>query len=242
MILLMLCFYGCSAGEKIEITNSEIVSASAAQNIKFTVRNNLKTTLKELTLNAVLLDADGNEIESCRAEYPIEVKSGESATLSIKSEKSFDTAKAVSCSYIDADGGQVTYKFKKEYIAVHEDTTTAEKLIRTRADLAEEIIQDVKFQFLKKKYATDGAYDAEKNQLMIATYCDLTLNECIASYRINPDQWDELAQSITTMSQTCVDEFADYGFDDVHVSIGFMSKDEQIVLSATDGEIVDSLS
>ena len=85
-------------------------------------------------------------------------------------------------------------------------------------------------------------YDAEKNQLMIATYCDLTLNECIASYRINPDQWDELAQSITTMSQTCVDEFADYGFDDVHVSIGFMSKDEQIVLSATDGEIVDSLS
>ena len=41
------------------------------------------------------------------------------------------------------------------------------------------------------------------------------------------------------MSKTCLNEFESHNFSDVHVSVGMMSSDDEILISATDGEIVD---
>lgn len=238
-ILIFLC--GCSSSGKISVTNCEIVISGDEKVSKFTVLNNTGKTVSDFCLEVVMLDSQGESTDTVQAEYPIDIKAGQSATVSAKSKSDYNTAKAVSCTYT-AGGKQEHIGFKNEYIAQQQGKSNSGGSIKTRADVAEEMIQDVKFQFLKKKYMTDGTYDPEKKQLMIASYCDLTLNECKASYKINPDQWDELAQSMSSMCQTCVDEFKSYGFDDVHVSLGFMTKDDQIAVSVTDGEIVDSLS
>ena len=43
------------------------------------------------------------------------------------------------------------------------------------------------------------------------------------------------------MSETCLAEFERYGFKDVQVSVGVMSTDDKIMISATNGEIIDML-
>ena len=239
-MLVFLC--GCAGTEKLSVTNCEIVFSGEEKVSKFTVENNTGKTISNLTVLIKMFDSAGKETDSAEAGYPINVKSGESATVTAKSGRDYDYSKAVSCTYTLEGEAEKTLVFKKEYTARYENKTEGPGSIKTRADVAEEMIQDVKIQFLKKKYMTDGSYDPEKKQLMIASYCDMTLKECKASYQINPDQWDELSQSMASMCQTCVDEFKSYGFDDVHVSLGFMSKDEEIIISATDGEIVDTLS
>lgn len=244
LVFLILLTCGCDSFQKIKITKAEISSAGSQKVIKFTALNNTEKSISEFTLDIVLIDSQGEEIKTMQVSYPIEIGPGQSATLSAQSDDDVVSAKASACRYKNSAGKEITLTFKNGYIAEYNPESTKQEsgTIKTREEAAEIIIKDVKLQFLKKKYMTDGTYDPEKKQLMIASYCDLTLKECKASYSINTNDWDELSQSIASMSQTCLDEFKSYGFDDVHVSIGFMSKDDQIVISATDGEIVDSLS
>ena len=244
LVFLILLTCGCASFQKIKITNAEISSTGSHKVIKFTAINNTKKSISDFTLDIDLIDSQGEEIKTTQVSYPIEIGPGQGATLSTQSDDDVVSARAAACHYKNSSGKEIDLTFKQLYIAEYnpKDTKQESGTIKTREEAAEIIIKDVKLQFLKKKYMTDGTYDPEKKQLMIASYCDLTLNECKASFAVNPDEWNELSQSIASMSETCLDEFKSYGFDDVHVSIGFMSKDDKIVISAADGEIIDSLS
>lgn len=242
LVFAILSLCGCSSKADIEVTGCEIVSAGDAYNVKFTLLNNTDHTIKGLGITVSLMDDSGAETEKAQSSYPIAVSPKGSATLTVKGKKGIAKAKALSYSYTIENGETVSADFKKDHVAEISEVKTAQNVIKTRAEVADELIQDIKYQFLKKQYLTDGTYDEEKKQLIIASYCDLSLSECKASYRMSPDQWNELSQSISQMSSTCIDEFKSNGFDDVHVSIGFMSNDDQIIISATDGEIVDTLA
>lgn len=101
------------------------------------------------------------------------------------------------------------------------------------------LIDDIKSKFRADGYNAEGHYDKNKKQLIIAAYFNKSYKSCAALYQIDPTQWQTLAESIASMSKTCLNEFESHNFSDVHVSVGMMSSDDEILISATDGEIVD---
>lgn len=237
VIMIILVFCSCSKSDKIAIVNSEISASGDGTAVKFTVTNNTGEAISGLMIDVEAYDENSKLIKSDKAEYPLQVENGASATLSIKSTSKCKSAKAISYSYKKANGKQESGSFKANNTVQFVVTTTSDGKIRTRQDLAEKLLADIKTFFLKNKYYTDGEYNAETNQLMVAAYCDLPYKACKLSYQNNPQQWDELATNMAQMSKTCLEEFKSYGFNDVQINIAMMSSDDMPVVSVVDGEV-----
>ena len=240
LLAIVLIFAGCSESpDKIEITSGELFRTKNGISAKFEIINNEPGTITELKLNVITYN-DNKEIEQASVDYPIYVEENETASLTLAFEYECDKAVAVSYSYMKADGESVTGNFSQKYEAIFntESTTSAEN-INTRENLANKLIKDIERQFMLQSFEAHGYYDSEKNQLVVAAYAKDLYKDCYYAYQVDNTSYQNLAKSIATMSQTCYDEFRLYKFNDVQVSIGLLSADETIMISATNGEIVE---
>ncbi len=240
LIIALVTLVSCSENKSgIEIKSCELYKTLNGMNAKFEVINNEPGTIDNLSLE-VETYVDSQAKESLAAEYSLYIESGDTATVTLTLPYECEKAVAVSYSYQTADGETLSGDFENKATAVMKETTTsAKKEIKTREDLAEVLLEDVKHQFMLQSYEANGYYDNQKKQFVIAAYATQTYADCSYSYSIEPLPFRNLSDSIAQMSQTCYEEFQNYGFADVQVSIGFMSSDEKIMISATNGEIVE---
>lgn len=235
----MLFLASCSGNKaKIEVLGSSLTDAGEDMILKFVIENDENDTISELKIKADVYDEKQNKIDEVEMSYPIKIGSGEKVTLSARCDEGSRSAEITEYSY-KKDGKAVSGEFDSAVTAKHEEPTTADKSANTREKLAQLLIDDVKSKFRADGYNAEGHYDTEKNQLIIAAYFNKSYTACAALYKIDPTQWQTLAESIASMSETCLSEFKSHNFSDVHVSVGMMSSDEEILISATDGEIVD---
>ncbi len=240
--LLTLLLLGGCGGKTLTVTGGEIAAAADGRTVRFTVRNDTGGEVRDLTLTVELLGKDGAVLEQKTAAYPTAVPPAENATVTCKSEQRVSGAQVTAFAYKTEAGKSIEKTLDKPVRAKTAVTTTTDGVIRTRAALAERLIDDVNAQFRKKGYTAQGSYDAEKKQLILASYYGLPAEACRTSYRYDPAPWDTLAESMASMSKTCMEEFQRYGFSDVHTVIGLLSSDEQLLISAADGEITQNLS
>ena len=229
----------CSSGHtQIESVGSSVTKAGEDMIVKFIIKNKEKEEITDLKIKADIFDKSGNKVDQVEMNYPVKIGSDEEVTLSARCDENCLSAEATEFSYLKGSK-TVTGKFQSGITAQYEEPTTADESINTREKLAEVLIDDIKSKFRTDGYNAEGHYDKENKQLIVAAYFNKNYTSCAALYEINPTQWQTLAQSIASMSETCLDEFKNHNFSDVHVSVGMMSSDEEILISATDGEIVD---
>lgn len=236
------CFFsGCSAKAGVEITSCELNKTSRGVSGIFTVLSHEKAQIYNLAITVDAYDRDGNVIESACGEYAIYVDPEHEATITVELPEATESAKATGYKYV-VEGEETDGSFTDSPVATFPPQTTADTKIDTREELAEKLIEDVEHQFMLQHYEAHGYYDKENNQVIIASYATKTYADCSYAYSIDPTSYNELAKSIQQMSLTCYKEFENYNFKDVKVSIGFLSSDEKIMISATNGEIVDNFS
>lgn len=235
--VIAFSFSGCSK-KRIDPVKGEIRKNGDKFSVSFTVRNSTGEKIDGLTLKIKTFTESGEEADSGEAAYPIEIEDGAEATLTFSTDKECSSAQAVSYSYKTSGVKTVQGEFSDFKAAVAADKVED---ALTREALAEEIIRDVRNQFLAKDTYSHGTYDAEKKHLIIVSDYKQSYDVCLALYEKDPDIWKSLTDGIISMSETCLEEFRNNNFDDVSVSIGVMSSDEEIMFSATNGELTESL-
>ncbi len=240
-VFIVCAFVSCSPQEKLELVSCELIKTSYGVNGIFTVLNNEKAQIYNLTVTVKAYDENGEFIDSAKGEYALHVDPEHEATITVDLPENTESAKAVGYTYV-VDGKENNGSFAESPAATFPPQTTADTKIDTREELAEKLIEDVEHQFMLQHYEAHGYYDKEKNQVIIASYATKTYADCSYANSIDPTVYNELAKSIQQMSLTCYEEFENYNFKDVKVSIGFLSSDEKIMISATNGEIVDNFS
>lgn len=240
-VFIVCAFASCSPQEKLELVSCELIKTSNGVNGIFTVISHEKAQISNFAIAVKAYDKSGSEIKSAEGQYAIYVDPEHEATITVELPENTKSAKAISYSYI-VEGKEAVGSFSDISAAVFPPRTTADTEVNTREELAEKLIEDVEHQFMLQHYEAHGYYDKEKNQVIIASYATKTYADCSYAYSVDPTIYNELAKSIQQMSLTCYEEFKNYNFSDVEVSIGFLSSDEKIMISATNGEIVDNFS
>lgn len=236
MLFVLLSFSSCSGKKTIVPVSGEIIESEGSFSVNFTVRNDTGGDVKNLTV-FIETYSDGETLcEKGEAVYPIAVQDGANATLTFKTEKKCTQARAVSYSFADEKGSEKSGEFSETFTAVIKEKSDGD--IKTREQLAERIIRDVKSQFLANGTYAFGKYDSEKKELLIVSRYDKDYDFCVELYESEPDMWKSIEDGIVSMSLTCLDDFKLYNFEDVKVNIGVISKDEEILFMAADGEIV----
>ncbi len=237
MLCLMLC--SCGKAEKPEITGGEIAVSGGEYTVSFTVLNKTGGNVSEFTLGVKAFGNGGRQSDEGEASYPIEIKNGASATVVYKTKNECTSATAVWYSYKTDGGSEVKGEFDGDFTAYLKSET--DNSIATREQLAEDIIRNVRDTFLKKGTYSTGSYDsANKHLIIVSRYTD-DYDTCAQAYAKNPDAWKELSDGVVSMSESCLETFRNENFDDVNVTVGVMSDDEQIMFSATNGELKESL-
>lgn len=236
IIFILLSFSSCAGKAQITPVSGEIIESDGGFSISFTVKNDTGKTVKNLTLNIETYSDGGTLCEKGEAVYPISAENGANATPVFKTEKKCVQAKAVSYSFTDEKGKEKSGEFAEDFTAVIKEKDDGE--IRTREQLAERIIRDIKSQFLTSGSYAFGEYDTEKKELLIVSKYEQDYDTCAELYEREPDMWKSIEDGIVSMNLSCLDDFKEYNFEDVKVNIGVISKDEQILFMATDGEIV----
>ena len=233
---ILLSFSSCATKKQLTPVSGEIMKSGENSSICFTVRNETAGVIKNLTLFIEAYSDSGSSGESGKAVYPIAVESGANATLTFKTDKNCIRAKAVSYSFTDEKGEEKSGGFSEDFTALIKEKSGGD--IKTREQLAERIIRDIKSQFLAKGSYAVGSYDSEKNELYIVSKYPQNYDTCLELYEREPDMWKSIEDGIVSMSLSCLDDFKEYNFEDVKVNIGVMSEDEQILFMAADGELV----
>ncbi|MBQ8784242.1 MAG: hypothetical protein IJZ57_10790 [Clostridia bacterium] len=247
MCLFLICavvlfsFSSCSLSSGIEVSSCELIKASDGIKGIFTILNNENKTIDELKITVKAFDKNKEEIDSCEAEYALYIDPDHEATITVSLPEETETATAVAYKYT-VDGKEKSGEFKENNIAAFPEITTADTKIDTREELAEMLIEDIEHQFMLQQYEAHGYYDKENKQVIIASYATKTYDECYYAYSLDPTIYNDLEKSLEQMSLTCYEEFQNYNFKDVEVSVGFLSSDEKIMISATNGTIVDNFS
>lgn len=239
-LILLFSLASCSQGGSIDITGTELTQSANGTNVKFTVRNNTGETIDKLKITVETYDGE-KKTDTVELSYSLTVAAGDSATLGKSLPFECKKCVATDYSYVNDSGDTVSGSFDGGNEAIFSQKTEGKKNISTRAQLAEVMIDDIKKQFLSQGFSSDGNYDSDKKQLVIVSYAKSSYETSLLLYKKSPESWDDMADSIAKMSATCLAEFERYGFKDVQVSVGVMSTDDKIILSATNGEIVDML-
>ncbi len=240
-VLFVFTFTSCSTNENPKLVSCELIKTSNGVNGIFTILNNEKAQIYNLAITVNPYDKNEDLIESAGGSYAIYVDPDHEATITVELPSNTERAEAVSYAYI-VNGEKKSGEFKENNVAVFPEKTTKDTKIDTREELAEILIEDIEHQFMLQHYEAHGYYDNEKKQVIIASYANKTYKECEYAYTYEAAEYDALAKSIQQMSLVCYQEFQNYNFDDVKVSVGFLSSDEKIMISATNGEIVDNFS
>lgn len=235
-IILCIILSGCTE-RRLEVSDGEIAVKNEKYAVSFTVVNNTGKTITDLSIEVQTYLKNDKKSDSGRAVYPIAVENGAEATLSLITEKECVSARALSYSYKTGSGKEKSGEFKTAAVAYMKEKSGEAK---TRQQLADKIIRDVKNQFLIKGSYSTGSYDAEEKRLVIVSRYTQDFDTCCALYEKEPSMWDSLADGIVSMSKTCLEEFQENGFSDVIVNVGVMSSDEKLLFSATDGELVQT--
>lgn len=234
-------FSGCSAKSGVEITSCELNRTKNGVNGIFTVLNHEKSRIDNLAITVKAYNQGGSEIDEVEGQYSLYVDPEHEATITVALPRNTESAQAVSYSFTIGEKKK-SENFAESNTATFPPVTTTDSEINTREELAEMLIEDVEHKFMLQHFEAHGYYDKEKNQVIIASYATSTYDDCKYAYSMDPTVYNELAKSIQQMSLTCYEEFKNYNFSDVEVSIGFLSSDEKIMISATNGEIVDNFS
>ncbi len=238
---LVFSLSSCSPGNPLSISSCELYETSTGLNGKFIILNSGKNTVKNLTVTICGYDENGKELITQSASYSLDIKEKEEATVTVALDPECESASAVSYSYQAPDGKSVKGEFSQNKAVLIQKTTEVTE-IKTRAQLAEVLIEDVEHQFMLQAFEAHGYYDEEKKQLIIASYITKTYDECYYAYTLDNTAYDSLEESVTKMSLTCYEEFQKYKFNDVEVSVGFLSSDEKIMISATNGKLIDTFN
>ncbi len=236
LLLFLFLFAGCSGKNRIEFYSGEIVYSEKTSLISITVQNKTGEKIKNLSVTA--LTDDG---EKHTGKYPIEVEPDGRATLSINGKMNCKSVKVISFSYDNQKGKTFTGEFGENAVVKPRVKSDGETVV-TRESLAEKIIIRVRDEFLKKRTYSQGQYDPEKKILYVYSQYPEDYDYCYDSYQKDPTAWKSLEDGVVKMSSDYLSEFKNNGFDDVTVSIGVMSSDEKIIVSASNGELIDTLS
>ena len=245
--LILLCavvlsaFSACSFSSGVKISSCELIKTSSGVSGIFKILNCESATVDNLEITVKAFDNNGNETGTYKGIYALYTEPEEEATITVVLSAECESAKAVTYKYT-VDGKEKSGEFKENNTATFPEVTTADTKIDTREELAEKLIEDVEHQFMLQQYEAHGYYDKENNQVIIASYAAKTYDECYYAYSLDPTVYDDLEESLKQMSLTCYEEFQSYNFMDVEVSVGFLSSDEKIMISATNGTIVDNFS
>lgn len=239
LVILCLSFAGCGKQGSISFSSGEIVKGKDNSTVNFVLVNETGKTIESLSVVVRTFSDNNKKEDEKEVVYPIEVENGMKATISMKTKKECVSAKAVSYKYKTSNGAEKSGSFGDEFTAYVKKASSSS--IKTREQLAEKIIRDVNNQFLKGGSLSTGSYDEQKKRLVIVSKYKDKYNTCLSAYEENPDAWQGLVDGIVSMSKTCHEEFVNNKFDDVSVSVGIISKDEELMFSATDGELIDSL-
>lgn len=238
--VILFSLASCSRGGTVEITSAQLTESAGGANVKFVIKNNTGAAIDKLKITADTFDGE-NKMGSVEISYSLTVAAGESATLGKAVPSECKRCVVISYSYVNDSGDTVSGSFDGGNEAIFSQKTEESKNISTRAQLAEKLIDDVKSQFLSQGFSADGNYDSDKKQLVIVSYAKSSYETSLQIYNQSPESWENTADSIAKMSASCLSEFERYGFKDVQVSVGIMSTDDKIILSATNGEIIDML-
>lgn len=243
LLIVGVCcsFSSCSFNRGISIASCELIKATDNVNGIFKILNSEKSRIDNLSITVKAFDKSRNELGTYEGTYSIYVNPDNEATITVALPKETVSAKAISCTYI-LDSKKRTEEFESISDAVFPVTTTEKSKFDTREELAEHLIEDIEHQFMLKKFEAHGYYDKENNRVIIASYTTKTYSECQYARSIDPTIYNDLTESIKQMSLTCYEEFQNYNFKDVEVSVGFLSSDEKIMISATNGTIVDNFN
>ncbi len=242
-VLLCMLFMFSSCGKKgyIEINSSELYSTNKAVTAKFEITNHQKEKIENLSIQIEAFDKNNNSLGFATAKYSLPVDPDSVATLSASVNKESKKAVAVSYEY-NLNGEKISGKFENSPEATQVAVTEADFNYETREELANALIKDIKRQFMLQKFEAHGYYESDSNSLVIAAYTSKSYNDCIYENSIDSSGYKALAESMATMSKTCLEEFEIHGFSDVQISVGLLSKDERILISATNGTIVENLN
>lgn len=235
VIFICLCFSSCGKQNLLEPVSGEIIKNEENYIVKFVVAN--KTGGKIESLSAVITICSGKNTvaEEKEIEYPLAVENGKNATISTTTEKDCTSAKITSYSYKTEKGKTVQGEFEKDCIAYIKSKTSQ---VKTRDQVAEDMIREIKSQFLEEGFMATGSYNSEKKQLVIVSKYTESYDVCVELYEREPDMWESLEDGIVSMSQACYNEFADNGFEDITANVGVVSSDEELLFSATNGTLV----
>lgn len=236
---VLFAFSSCSANNGIEPVSCELIETTDGVNGIFIIHNKEKSTIDNLKITVKAYDQSNKETGTYNGKYVLYVDPDHEATVTVAlpdgSKKAIVTEYSYTLGKKEKNGS-----FDKNNVATFMPTTTADTKIDTRKELADVLIEDIRHQFMLQKYEASGYYDEEKKQVIIASYANKTYDECYYSHSLEPGIYNALAQSIKQMSLTCYEEFQNHNFTDVKVSVGFLSSDKKIMISATNGEIVDN--
>lgn len=237
IIMALMCslFYGCSSKKTIEPVSGEIKVNDKNCTVSFTVKNNTGKSISSLSGFISAFSKDKTVVKTDEVKYPIEVQNGDNATLTFIVE-SCAYARLDFCTFKSENGDEKRADFKEDFVAYPKEKSG--ETIKTREDVAKKMIRDVKTHFLKQGSFSDGEYNSDKKSLIIVSTYDMNADTCVSLYQKEPDMWKSLEEGIVSMSQTCLDEFKANNFDDVTVNIGVMSNDDELLFSATDGQLV----
>lgn len=234
VIIACLCFSGCGKESLIEPVSGEIIENEKSYTVNFVIANKTGGKIEELSATIITYSNNDNVADEKEVVYPLAVEDGKNATLSLNTEKKCLSAKVTAYSYKTENGKTVNGKFDNDFVAYVKKNSTSEK---TRERLADDMIREIKNQFLEKGFMATGVYDTEKKELTIVSKYSKDYDVCAALYEQEPDMWKSLEDGIVQMSQTCYDEFKDNNFDDVSVNVGVVSNDEELMFSATNGNL-----
>lgn len=240
-LTIILTLASCTSNGGLKLISGELIKTSDGVSGIFKLLNQEKSKADNLEITIKALDKNGNEIGTADGRYAIYVDPGHEATITVILPRGCEKAEAISCRYT-VDNNEKSCEFTENNVAVFSVDAPEDEKIDTREELAEKLIEDIEHQFMLQKYEAHGYYDKEKKQVIIASYTNKTYEECEYAHYIEPSAYNALAESIKQMSSTCYEEFKNYKFDDVKVTIGFLSSDEKIMISATNGEIVDNFN
>lgn len=238
--VILLSLASCSRGGTVEITSVQLTESAGGANVKFVIKNNTGAVIDKLKITADTFDGE-NKTGTVEISYSLPVGAGESATLGKTLPSECKRCVATGYSYVNDSGDTVSGNFSGGNEAVFSQKSEENKSISTRAQLAEVLIDDIKKEFLSQGFSSEGHYDSDKKQLIIVSYAKSSYETSLLLYEKSPESWQNTADSIAKMSETCLAEFERYGFKDVQVSVGVMSTDDKIMISATNGEIIDML-
>ncbi len=241
LLLILFALSSCTQSAGIEIFSSELYSNQDSVTAKFEIINNEKEKIEDLNITVESYDKNGTLLSEVTVGYTMYVDPQAIATLGVAVDAQCQKAVAVSYEYV-IDGKTKTGEFKTAAEATTASVTTKDTKYETREELAQDLIEDIKRQFMLQKYEAHGYYDSENKSLVIAAYTTKSYSDCAYENSIDPSAYSTLAQAISAMSQTCYDEFKRCGFSDVQSSVGLLSADEKIMISATNGMIVENFN